>query len=184
MKIKGVNLDNFANNPDNNDNITDCKVLIPFNDNTNINKSNKTINLDLEKYPPFNKMDKQKHLEICRKGGQVAGQRLKKLRQMQQAAIKTLNQKPTIQEKEYLESLGYECDDIDVATALMFRARYNSIVKGDIKSMEFLRDTSGQAPKQMVQSQNINMNIDYDIEKIEDAFDLINCINQTQNKPK
>ena len=106
------------------------------------NKKNNGINLI-----PLNKRTKSEQREIAKKGGIESGKIRREKKQMKEI-INDLFSKPVTNQKiiDKLKTLGYKDDEITNQIAITSRAFFKAL-KGDIKAMEFLRDTAGQKPK-------------------------------------
>jgi hypothetical protein len=106
------------------------------------NKINNGINLI-----PLNKRTKSEQREIAKKGGIESGKIRREKKQMKEI-INDLFSKPVTNQKiiDKLKTLGYKDDEITNQIAITSSAFFKAL-KGDIKAMEFLRDTAGQKPK-------------------------------------
>ena len=106
------------------------------------NKKNNGINLI-----PLNKRTKIEQREIAKKGGIESGKIRREKKQMKEI-INDLFSKPVTNQKiiDKLKTLGYKDDEITNQIAITSSAFFKAL-KGDIKAMEFLRDTAGQKPK-------------------------------------
>lgn len=106
------------------------------------NKINNGINLI-----PLNKRTKSEQREIAKKGGIESGKIRREKKQMKEI-INDLFSKPVTNQKiiDKLKTLGYEDDEITNQIAMISSAFFKAL-KGDIRAMEFLRDTAGQKPK-------------------------------------
>lgn len=106
------------------------------------NKKNNGINLI-----PLNKRTKSEQREIAKKGGIESGKIRREKKQMKEI-INDLFSKPVTNQKiiDKLKTLGYKDDEITNQIAITSSAFFKAL-KGDIKAMEFLRDTAGQKPK-------------------------------------
>lgn len=106
------------------------------------NKINNGINLI-----PLNKRTKSEQREIAKKGGIESGKIRREKKQMKEI-INDLFSKPVTNQKiiDKLKTLGYEDDEITNQIAMTSSAFFKAL-KGDIRAMEFLRDTAGQKPK-------------------------------------
>ena len=106
------------------------------------NTKNNGINLI-----PLNKRTKSEQREIAKKGGIESGKIRREKKQMKEI-INDLFSKPVTNQKiiDKLKTLGYKDDEITNQIAITSSAFFKAL-KGDIKAMEFLRDTAGQKPK-------------------------------------
>lgn len=106
------------------------------------NEKNNGINLI-----PLNKRTKSEQREIAKKGGIESGKIRREKKQMKEI-INDLFSKPVTNQKiiDKLKTLGYKDDEITNQIAITSSAFFKAL-KGDIKAMEFLRDTAGQKPK-------------------------------------
>ncbi len=96
---------------------------------------------------PLNKRTKSEQREIAKKGGIESGKIRREKKQMKEI-VNDLFSKPVTNQKiiDKLKTLGYKDDEITNQIAITSSAFFKAL-KGDIKAMEFLRDTAGQKPK-------------------------------------
>jgi len=97
--------------------------------------------------------ERQKQHDIVVKGGIARGEQVKKAKSMKEQALTLLNTKLSRKEAERLigdKAELIEDTDLNVQSVLMVRAFMALLEDGNIKSAEFLRDTSGQKPKEEI----------------------------------
>ena len=99
---------------------------------------------------PLNKRTKSEQREIAKKGGIESGKIRREKKQMKEI-VNDLFSKPVTNQKiiDKLKTLGYKDDEITNQIAITSSAFFKAL-KGDIKAMEFLRDTAGQKPKAVI----------------------------------
>lgn len=97
----------------------------------------------------------EKAREIGRKGGIASGKAKKQRKNMKEALnmLLSLDVKSS-KAREQLRQLGIEDEDMTNEMAMMV-AMFTKAMKGDRGCAEFIRDTSGQKPKE-------NLNIDFE----------------------
>ena len=99
---------------------------------------------------PRNKRTKSEQREIAKKGGIESGKIRREKKQMKEI-VNDLFSKPVTNQKiiDKLKTLGYKDDEITNQIAITSSAFFKAL-KGDIKAMEFFRDTAGQKPKAVI----------------------------------
>ncbi len=117
---------------------------------------------------PLNKRTKEERRKIAKKGGIASGKarRKKKLLReiMDEIGESRLN---TDEAKDIAKTLGIRQKEVTYDVAVMFKA-VNEALDGNIKAMEFMRDTRGQSPKN---DSGVNIDITIPVFKGEDDLE-------------
>ena len=117
----------------------------------------------------FDKLTAEEQREIASKGGKKSGEVRRAKRQMKDILDDIgCTMLPDENSREIIaKMLGVETDDVTFDMATMFGAIQKAL-KGDIRALEFVRDTRGQNPKN---ANNINVDIDFPIFEGEDDLE-------------
>ena len=108
------------------------------------------------------KLSTKRAKEIGRLGGIKSGESRRKKSDLKKITQYLLNQKIEVNVLEYL-NLGYLNDKIKYDEAMII-AQIIKAIKGDTSAATFVRDTSGQKPKdEVVQDQNVTIDSLVDI---------------------
>ena len=117
---------------------------------------------------PLNERTKEEQREIARKGGIASGKARRKkklLRQiLDEIGESRLN---TDESKDIAKALSINKRDVTYDVAIMFKA-VNEAMNGNIKAMEFIRDTRGQNNKN---DNGVNIDITIPVFKGEDDLE-------------
>ena len=109
---------------------------------------------------PLNERTKSEQREIARKGGIASGQ----ARRLDDIGESRLN---TNEAKDIAKALSINKRDVTYDVAIMFKA-VNEAMNGNIKAMEFIRDTRGQNNKN---DNGVNIDITIPVFKGEDDLE-------------
>lgn len=106
---------------------------------------------------PMNKRSKKEVREIGRKGGVKSGQVRREKKEMREVAQMVLNLLPKISKsnKEALASLGIPENEMTLQLIAVYRQSQKA-ASGDLKALEFLRDTAGEKPTDKVDVNEVN----------------------------
>jgi hypothetical protein len=102
---------------------------------------------------PFNELTQEEHREIARKGGEASVKARRRKKAMRETLDMLLDMKLKNGKECTVENVKSFADlkgkNITVEQALLI-AQIQKALKGDTTALTFIRDTSGQAPKQEV----------------------------------
>lgn len=109
---------------------------------------------------PFNQLTEEQQREIAKKGAMKSVE-VRKEKKLMKEALKELLKLPIKNSdiKAELEELGLEKSEMNNQTALMVSA-YKSGLEGNIKAIEFIRDTIGEKPKEEIKVNTNNETFD------------------------
>lgn len=102
-----------------------------------------------ENLRPYGTIPEEEHRELSAKGGRASGVAKRKAKNMREAA-RFLLEAPLLDDPATaaaLEALGLQADQ---QSAILLKA-IDQARRGDMESARYARDTSGQAPAQMVE---------------------------------
>lgn len=104
---------------------------------------------------PFNQLTEEQQREIAKKGA-MKSVKVRKEKKLMKEALKELLKLPIKNSdiKAELEELGLEKSEMNNQTALMVSA-YKSGLEGNIKAIEFIRDTIGEKPKEEIELKEV-----------------------------
>lgn len=116
---------------------------------------------------PLNERTKEEQREIARKGGIASGKARRKKKLLRQILDEIGESRLNTNEaKDIAKALSINKRDVTYDVAIMFKA-VNEALGGNIKAMEFIRDTRGQNNKN-----NNGVNIDITIPVFKGEDDL------------
>lgn len=109
---------------------------------------------------PFNQLTEEQQREIAKKGAMKSVE-VRKEKKLMKEALKELLKLPIKNSdiKAELEELGLEKSEMNNQTALIVSA-YKSGLEGNIKAIEFIRDTIGEKPKEEIKVNTNNETFD------------------------
>lgn len=109
---------------------------------------------------PFNQLTEEQQREIAKKGA-MKSVKVRKEKKLMKEALKELLKLPIKNSdiKAELEELGLEKSEMNNQTALIVSA-YKSGLEGNIKAIEFIRDTIGEKPKEEIKVNTNNETFD------------------------
>ena len=117
---------------------------------------------------PLNERTKEEQREIARKGGVASGKARRKKKLLRQIIDEIGESRLNTNEaKDIAKTLGIRQKDVTYDVAVMFKA-VSEAMKGNIKAMEFMRDTRGQSPKN---DGGVNIDITIPVFKGEDDLE-------------
>lgn len=117
---------------------------------------------------PLNKRTKEEQREIARKGGVASGKARRKKKLLRQIIDEIGESRLNTNEaKDIAKTLGIRQKDVTYDVAVMFKA-VSEAMNGNIKAMEFMRDTRGQSPKN---DGGVNIDITIPVFKGEDDLE-------------
>lgn len=90
-------------------------------------------------------------------GGKASAEARRKKKSMKEAASTILNLNVTEEMKKTLKEMGIEDEDLIMQTATLVSVLQKAL-KGDIRAVEFLRDTAGENPN------SINIKIEKEVD--------------------
>lgn len=110
----------------------------------------------LKKWSELSEEEIKHRKEICSMGGKKAQELIAKKKSMKEVTIDLLNRRmsrDTANEILGIESSNLLSDnELDLQTVLTLRIM-QEVAQGNVRAMEYIRDTSGNAPKQQVEVQ-------------------------------
>ena len=97
---------------------------------------------------PMSERSKAEAIELGRKGGINSGKTRRKKKAMQEMAEIILGIRPKLTPAmtKQLRAFGIDRDDFTMQTMALMKQNEKAI-KGDLAALQFLRDTSGEKPK-------------------------------------
>lgn len=106
---------------------------------------------------PFNTLSKEEQTELSIKGGKARAQQRREQKNLRETALTLLN--TPISREQAMKFIGEDSEliedsDLTMQSILTVRAMRALLDDGNIKSAEFLRDTSGQKPKEEIAIDN------------------------------
>lgn len=117
---------------------------------------------------PLNERTKSEQREIARKGGIASGKARRKKKLLRQILDEIGESRLNTDEtKDIAKALSINKRDVTYDVAIMFKA-VNEAMNGNIKAMEFMRDTRGQSPKN---DGGVNIDITIPVFKGEDDLE-------------
>ena len=117
---------------------------------------------------PLNERTKEEQREIARKGGIASGKARRKKKLLRQILDEIGESRLNTDEaKDIAKALSMNKRDITYDVAIMFKA-VNEALDGNIKAMEFIRDTRGQNNKN---DNGVNIDITIPVFKGEDDLE-------------
>lgn len=117
---------------------------------------------------PLNKRTKEEQREIARKGGIASGKARRKKKLLRQILDEIGESRLNTDEtKDIAKALSINKRDVTYDVAIMFKA-VNEALGGNIKAMEFIRDTRGQNNKN---DNGVNIDITIPVFKGEDDLE-------------
>lgn len=117
---------------------------------------------------PLNERTKEEQREIARKGGIASGKARKKKKLLRQILDEIGESRLNTNEaKDIAKALSINKRDVTYDVAIMFKA-VNEALGGNIKAMEFIRDTRGQNNKN---DNGVNIDITIPVFKGEDDLE-------------
>lgn len=117
---------------------------------------------------PLNERTKSEQREIARKGGIASGKARRKKKLLRQILDEIGESRLNTNEaKDIAKALSINKRDITYDVAIMFKA-VNEAMNGNIKAMEFIRDTRGQNNKN---DNGVNIDITIPVFKGEDDLE-------------
>lgn len=105
---------------------------------------------------PLSERTKDEQREIAKKGGRASGKARRKKRTAQEAAQLILNLPVKKEQDEILEEYGIEKSDRNYLILIMVKA-VQMASDGDLKAIEFIRDTLGENPKYKLYEKKIEL---------------------------
>ncbi len=117
---------------------------------------------------PLNERTKEEQREIARKGGIASGKARRKKKLLRQILDEIGESRLNTDEaKDIAKALSINKRDVTYDVAIMFKA-VNEAMNGNIKAMEFIRDTRGQNNKN---DNGVNIDITIPVFKGEDDLE-------------
>lgn len=117
---------------------------------------------------PLNERTKEEQREIARKGGIASGKARRKKKLLRQILDEIGESRLNTNEaKDIAKALSINKRDVTYDVAIMFKA-VNEALDGNIKAMEFIRDTRGQNNKN---DNGVNIDITIPVFKGEDDLE-------------
>ncbi len=117
---------------------------------------------------PLNERTKEEQREIARKGGIASGKARRKKKLLRQILDEIGESRLNTNEaKDIAKALSINKRDVTYDVAIMFKA-VNEALGGNIKAMEFIRDTRGQNNKN---DNGVNIDITIPVFKGEDDLE-------------
>lgn len=117
---------------------------------------------------PLNERTKEEQREIARKGGIASGKARRKKKLLRQILDEIGESRLNTNEaKDIAKALSMNKRDVTYDVAIMFKA-VNEAMNGNIKAMEFIRDTRGQNNKN---DNGVNIDITIPVFKGEDDLE-------------
>ena len=117
---------------------------------------------------PLNERTKEEQREIARKGGIASGKARRKKKLLRQILDEIGESRLNTNEaKDIAKALSINKRDVTYDVAIMFKA-VNEAMNGNIKAMEFIRDTRGQNNKN---DNGVNIDITIPVFKGEDDLE-------------
>ena len=117
---------------------------------------------------PLNERTKEEQREIARKGGIASGKARRKKKLLRQILDEIGESRLNTDEaKDIAKALSINKRDVTYDVAIMFKA-VNEALDGNIKAMEFIRDTRGQNNKN---DNGVNIDITIPVFKGEDDLE-------------
>lgn len=117
---------------------------------------------------PLNERTKEEQREIARKGGIASGKARRKKKLLRQILDEIGESRLNTDEaKDIAKALSMNKRDVTYDVAIMFKA-VNEALDGNIKAMEFIRDTRGQNNKN---DNGVNIDITIPVFKGEDDLE-------------
>lgn len=117
---------------------------------------------------PLNERTKEEQREIARKGGIASGKARRKKKLLRQILDEIGESRLNTNEaKDIAKALSINKRDVTYDVAIMFKA-VNEALSGNIKAMEFIRDTRGQNNKN---DNGVNIDITIPVFKGEDDLE-------------
>ena len=117
---------------------------------------------------PLNERTKEEQREIARKGGIASGKARRKKKLLRQILDEIGESRLNTNEaKDIAKALSINKRDVTYDVAVMFKA-VNEAMNGNIKAMEFIRDTRGQNNKN---DNGVNIDITIPVFKGEDDLE-------------
>lgn len=132
----------------------------------------------LKNYEGMTDEEKERQRLIRQKGGLARGEQLKKAKTLKEQTQALLSAK--ISKEDAKRIIGDSADtltdeDLTMQTVLLMSAFREATENGNVKAMEFLRDTSGQRPKDVLEvSADIMTDADRNlIEKVSNRLNVV-----------
>lgn len=117
---------------------------------------------------PLNERTKEEQREIAKKGGVASGKARRKKKLLKEIIDEIGESRLNTDEAiDIAKVLGINKKDVTYDVAVMFKA-VNEALDGNIKAMEFIRDTRGQSPKN---DSGVNIDITIPVFKGEDDLE-------------
>lgn len=134
----------------------------------NIERSEKNEMSKENNLIPLNERTKEEQREIARKGGIASGKARRKKKLLRQILDEIGESRLNTNEaKDIAKALSINKRDVTYDVAIMFKA-VNEALSGNIKAMEFIRDTRGQNNKN---DNGVNIDITIPVFKGEDDLE-------------
>lgn len=165
-----LNVSPYINNNLNNSIINDNCVKATDSINCTLNCIDKKKGSNSVTNPHnFKNLDEGKRAELQEK----AQKGRKRSRNFKDTLIKNLEQKPTAVQKELVSMItGCEDEDLENNRDCACKMIIHKAITGDTKAFEICRDSIGEAPKHIIESKNVNLNIEAD--RILEKFNFLN----------
>lgn len=140
----------------------DLKKVVQSDNLTDEERKQEGMKRKLANLIPFKSDDELTEEEIAKqrelraKGGRARGEQLKKAKTLKEVTLMLLSTRISREDAEKVlgESAKLIADeDLNVETMLTLKAIGEVAENGNIRALEYLRDTSGQQPKQLIDAQ-------------------------------
>lgn len=108
----------------------------------------KVVNKSLANLKPFEALTEEEAREIRIKGGKARQEQVKQRKSMKESLNTLLSMELSREKAEEISGESLE-DGMTMQEALMIRA-IKTATEGNVKALEFIRDTSGNKPKEEI----------------------------------